>query len=133
MYLSQILKCICLKLQIVFVSNCKMYFSQFVEIHLKGQTMRIQCRIVAGVAAGLALFTQIQLVLRLPGHRRIDHNLRNTGNGRIHKSGNIQIWDSEDQPNPNSTSPLPPMHGVENSLIISFLAINKKIRDYLDQ
>ena len=84
-----------------------------------------ECRIVADVA-GLALFTQIQLVLRLPGHRRIDHNLRNTGNGRIHKSGNIQIWDSEDQPNPNSTSPLPPMHGVENSLIISFLAINKK-------
>ena len=84
-----------------------------------------ECRIVADVA-GLALFTQIQLVLRLPRHRRIDHNLGNTGNVRIHKSGNIQIWDSEDQPNPNSTSPLPPMHGVENSLIISFLAINKK-------
>ena len=54
--------------------------------------MRIQCRIVAGVAAGLALFTQIQLVLRLPRHRRIDHNLGNTGNARIHKKGNDQIW-----------------------------------------
>ena len=41
--------------------------------------------------AGLALFTQIQLVLRLPRHRRIDHNLGNTGNVRIHKSGNGQI------------------------------------------
>ena len=27
LYLSQITNCICLKLQIVFVSNCKMYFS----------------------------------------------------------------------------------------------------------
>ena len=49
-----------------------------------------ECRIVADVA-GLALFTQIQLVLRLPRHRRIDHNLGNTGNVRIHKSGNGQI------------------------------------------
>ena len=67
---------------------------KIVEIHLNFRnpfeggwhTMRIQCRIVAGVAvAGLALFTQIQLVLRLPRHRRIDHNLGNTGNVRIHK------------------------------------------------
>ena len=32
MYLSQIVKCISLKLQNVFVSNCKMYFSQIVKM-----------------------------------------------------------------------------------------------------
>ena len=32
LYLSQIAKCICLKLQNVFVSNCKVYLSRFANI-----------------------------------------------------------------------------------------------------